>query len=290
MDLDLEPVSETLFLPLYALALESQSKHPLIVDSEAVALTRRLNEVFRGSDRPLYRRLTRGDLPKTLVTTLSMRIRKYDAYVREFLERSPEAVVVNLGCGLDDRRRRVDNGLMSWYDLDLPEVIALRKRFLTESDRFRFIGASVLDFEWLNQIPRVPGRRVLFVAEGLFMYLQQDAVRALVLELRERYPESELIAEVANTFIVRMMRRGLGRSKLRRQFGLSSDVVYHFGIGDSRDLEKWAPGIRLLDDWTYFDEPEPKLGWTRLFSRWPLFRRAQWTVHYRLGGDLGRTS
>lgn len=282
-DLHLESVSETLFLPVYALALESQSKHPIIVDPEAVALTKKLNEVFRDSDRPLYRRLTRGKLPKTLVATLSMRIRRYDAYVRSFLDRVLEPVIVNLGCGLDDRRRRVDNGAMRWYDLDLPEVIALRRRFLPESDRFQFIGASVLDFEWLDQLPRVPGQRVLFVAEGLLMYLPEDAVQALVLELRERYPESELVAEVANTFIVRLMRRGPGRSKFRRQFGLSSNVVYQFGIGDSRDLEKWAPGLRLLDDWTYFDEPEPKLGWTRLFSRWTLFRRAQWTVHYRLG-------
>ena len=201
----------------------------------------RLNEALRGSDRPLFRRLARGDLPETLITTMSMRIRRYDAYLRDFLAREPDAVVVNLGCGLDDRRRRVDNGLMRWYDLDLPEVIALRRQFLPENERFRFIGTSVLDFEWLEQIPDVPGQRVMFVAEGLFMYVPPDDVRALVLELRGKCPGSELVAEVVNTRMVKLMRREPARSKLRRQFSLSSNVVFQFGIGDSLDLEEWAP-------------------------------------------------
>lgn len=200
-ELHLEAVSETLFIPLYALALESQSEQPLIVDQEAVVLTGKLNELFRESDKPIYRRLVMGKLPKSVVITVAMRIRKYDDRVRQFLAQIPDAVVVNLGCGLDDRRRRVDNGLMRWYDLDLPEVIDLRKRFLLESERFHFIAGSVLDFSWLDRMPAVPGRRVFFVAEGLFMYLPQGGVRALVLKLGERYPDSELVA-LANSFIL----------------------------------------------------------------------------------------
>lgn len=55
-----------------------------------------------------------------------------------------------------------------------------------------------------------------------------------------------------------------------------------FGLEDSREMESWAPGLTFLDDWTYFDEDEPKLGWMRWLARWPLVRWAQWTVHYRL--------
>ena len=68
------------------------------------------------------------------------------------------------------------------------------------------------------------------------------------------------------------------------------DVVYEFGVRDSHDLERWGPGLVLLDDWTYFDESEPRLGWMRLLARWPLFRRSQWTVHYRLGAPRGGAS
>ncbi len=282
-DLQLEAVSETLFLPLYALALESRTQHPILVDDEAVRLTERLDEAFRESDKRIFKRLAKRRLPKMLVTTLALRIRRYDRYVRTFLSREPDAVVVNLGCGLDDRRRRVDNGRVRWYDLDLPEVIALRRRFLSETERFRFIASSVPDFTWLDELPQEPGSKFLFVAEGLFMYLEEDEVRRLVTALLDRHPGSELVAEVAHRRIVEISQGRLGRGKFRRQFGLSENVVYHFGLRDSRDMEDWAPGITFLDDWTYFDEDEPKLGWMRLFARWPLFRWAQWTVHYRLG-------
>lgn len=282
-DIRIDAVSETLFLPIYALALESRRRDPIMVDEDAVELTQRLNEYFADSDRRIFRRLAKGKLPSTLLTTVSMRIRRIDRYAKEFLEQQPHGVVVNLGCGLDDRRHRVDNGLVRWYDLDLPEVIELRRRFLPETERMRFIASSVLDFTWLDQLPDEPGPKFLFLAEGLFMYLPPDGVRSLVTKLAEHYPGAQLVAEVANSRIVRMMQGRLARGKFRRQFGLSQNVVYRFGVAHSREMESWAPGLVLLDDWTYFDEGGPKLGWMRLFAKWPLFRWAQWTVHYRLG-------
>jgi methyltransferase (TIGR00027 family) len=282
-DLHLEAVSETLFLPLYDLALESQRPNPVMVDQGAVDLTRQLNACFAGSEKPLFRRLSQGRLPGTLLTSMALRIRQYDRYVARFLDRQPDCVVVSLGCGLDDRRWRVDNGRVRWYDVDLPEVIAFRRKFLSETERMRFIGSSVLDLGWLEELPGDPGDRFLFLAEGLFMYLPPDGVCSLVTTLYARHPGAELVAEVASRRIVRMMQSRLGRGKFRRRFGLTEDVVYQFGIDDSRELESWAAGITLLDDWTYFDESEPKLGWMRLLARLPLFRQAQWTVHYRLG-------
>jgi O-methyltransferase involved in polyketide biosynthesis len=282
-DPNISAVSETLFLPLYSLALESQRRDPIMVDDEAVALTRRLNESFAGSDSRLFRRLAAGRLPSALLTSMSLRIRQYDRYVADFLARVPDGIVVSLGCGLDDRRRRVDNGSVRWFDLDLPEVIELRRAFLPETDRMRFIARSVLDFEWLDELPAAPGRKFLIVAEGLFMNLPPDGVRSLVVTLAERFGGSELVAEVASGRAVRMLSSPWGRGKFRRQFSLSENVVYSFGIDNGREFERWAPGIELLGEWSYFDEDEPKLGWYRWFARWEGIRKIQWTVRYRLG-------
>ncbi len=278
---DFTPVSETLFLPLYALALESQRPDPITVDEGAVALTRRLNEFFADSDKPMFRRLARGQLPSALLVSMSLRIREYDRYVRAFLAREPNAVVVNLGCGLDDRRRRVDNGRLRWYDLDLPEVIAFRRRFLGENERMHFLPSSVLDFVWMEALPAEPGRRFLFVAEGLLMYLPPEAVRALVIRLCRTYPGAELVAEVASRWTVSVFHSRYGRGKFRRNFGLTEDVVYEFGMDDRREMETWSPGLEFLDAWTYFQEDEPKLGWMRVFGKLPRLRWMQYTVHYR---------
>lgn len=284
---EISAVSETLFLPLYSLALESQRKNPVMVDAEAVALTLELNSYFASSDKKLFQRLAAGKLPGTLLTSMSLRIRQFDRYVSQFLERVPDGIVVNLGCGLNDRRRRVDNGTARFYDLDLPEVIALRRKFLPESDRMRFIACSVLDPGWLDELPDEPGDRFLFVAEGLFMYLPPEGVRALVVGLRERFGGCQLIAEFASEWAVRMLNSPWGRGKYRRQFSLSENVTYAFGIDDPLELEGWAPGIEYLDRWTYFDEDEPRLAMYGWFVKSPRVRYIQYTARFLLG-DVSR--
>lgn len=282
-DVDLSAVSETLFLTLYAVATEAASPTPIVADPGAVRLAARIDETLAGSPRRLHRMLVARRLPRTLVTTLALRTRHFDQIARDFLARHPDAVVVSLGSGLSDRARRVDDGRVRWFDVDLPPVTALRRRLVPETDRFRAIAASVLDPAWADALPREPGARFLFLAEGLFMYLEPDDVRRLVVALRERFPGSELVAEFALADVVRLSAGRLGRGKLRRRFGLSEDVWFRSGLADAREVEAWAPGIERLDDWSWFDEDEPRLGWMRWLARWRLFGRALFVARYRLG-------
>lgn len=280
---ELSAVSETLFLPLYALALESRADRPILADEDAVRITEALNATFAGSARPIHRKLARGQLPRTFVTTVTLRIRHFDQVTEAFLRRHPCATVVSLGSGLSGRRGRVDDGQMRWYDLDLPAVSALRRRFFPETPRSHSISSSVLDPSWMDEIPAQPGQPILFLAEGLLMYLEEADVRALVVRLRERFPGAELLAEVSNRRVAEMSAGTFGRGKLRRQFGLSEDVWFRSGLSHPKEMEGWAEGITSLGDWGYFDEDEPRLGWMRLFARWELVGRAQYVVHYRLG-------
>lgn len=69
---------------------------------------------------------------------------------------------------------------------------------------------------------------------------------------------------------------------MQKQLYLGKDATFNFGIRDSKEMEEWNPGINLLDDWSYFDSQEKKLGWLGLFRHIELFRKTQWTVHYKL--------
>lgn len=280
---ELEAVSETLFLPLYALALESRAARPILIDREAVQITEELNRTFATSDRRLHRKLARGRFPRTAVTTVALRIRHFDQVVTTFLEREPEGIIVSLGCGLSNRRSRVDNGTMRWVGLDLPAVIQLRQRYFEDTERFRSIAKSVLEFDWMDRIPDEPGEHFLFVAEGLFPYLPEDGLRDLVTELHRRFPGAELVAEFASRKVARLMSGRLGRGKLRRRFGLSDDVWFHSGLTDPREPETWAEGIKLLDEWCYFDESEPRIDWMRPFTRLEVVGRPLFVGRYRLG-------
>ena len=177
---------------------------------------------------------------------------------------------------------RLDNGTADFYDLDLPEVIELKKKLLRETDRYHFIASSALDHDWMNLLSQFRSRPFMFLAEGVFMYLQADAVKALILKLQSQFPGCELVCEVINSLWLNKWLKPMIDFKLQRQLHLGKDATFHFGIRNSKEMEQWGDRIEFLGDWFYLDEPEPKIGLLRLFRHFRLFRRTQWTVHYRL--------
>ncbi|MBN1772109.1 MAG: class I SAM-dependent methyltransferase [Deltaproteobacteria bacterium] len=279
----LAAVSETLFFPLYARAVESRHPRTVLPDPEAERLTRALDPHFVASPKLLHRKLAARKLPAKLPLSLAMRTRYFDRVTRAFLEAHPGGSVVTLGCGLCTRRARLDNGRALWVDLDLPAVMALRRNLIAENPRVTSIDRSVLDLAWLDALPAAPGAARLFLAEGLFMYLPADGVQSLVQALAGRFPGSELVAEVfARSWVPRMDFRWL-RWKFQKQLFLDPSVRFISGIAEGRELEGWAPGVRLLEEWTYFDDDEPRLGLMRLFGRIQSYRRLQWAVRLALG-------
>lgn len=277
-------ISETLLIPLYARALETQSKNPLINDKKAVEITEQLNKTFATSNSRLHQRLAKGKIRRTankkLTAFLALRTRKFDRYCQEFLNHAPNGIIVELGCGLSSRFSRIDNNTVEWYDLDLPEVIAIRKQFSQETQRNHMIAASVLNTQWMKQLPTK--KNILFIAEGLLMYLHEDDVKSLVLKLQQQFPGCELVCEVENTFVVNVLKKERWKKKFQQDYHLGPDVAICFGIQNGKDLESWGQGIRFLDEWTIFDDHEKKLGWMNLFSFSKRLRKAQWIVHYQL--------
>ncbi|MBI4978981.1 MAG: class I SAM-dependent methyltransferase [Spirochaetes bacterium] len=276
-------VSETLFLPLYARAIETVSRNPVINDPVSVAVVRVLDEQFRDTDSAMLRAMVRRALPKRLPVTIGLRTRAFDRYIAAFIGKHPDAVVINLGCGLDTRFARIDNGTIDWYNIDLPPVIRLREELLSPRPRERNIAASVLDHEWMNGVDR-NNRPVIIYAEGLFMYLTEAGVKSLLLALQRKFPDSELVAEVFNFSWVKRLEHPYFRWKFKRQLHMDKDALFTYGIRTSRDFELFGPGFSYLDEWNYFDEKEKKQGWYNLAGKLKTVRSVQWTVHYRIAG------
>ena len=280
-DIEISDVAATSFVTLYCHAIESQSKDPILDDQKAVEITRELNKILLVSENRLDKDLVKGKLKKELVIHVAIRAKQYDRYVRDFLENSPDGIVVNIGCGLDSRFLRVDNGRVMFYDLDLPEVIEIKKLFFEENERYHFISSSVLNHEWMSIVLEHEGP-FLFVAEGVFMYLDPQDVQSLILKLQSKFPGSELVCEVFNSLWLRKPLKRMMNYKMQHQLHLGKDATFHFGIRDSQEMEEWHAGIEFLDDWSYFDSEEKKLGWLKMFRNIEFFRKTQWTVHYRL--------
>jgi O-methyltransferase involved in polyketide biosynthesis len=261
---DLSAVSRTLLIPLYFRALESQRPDALVRDPKAVELLDQLHYDFSGVQK----------LKNEQVNYL-LRMREFDRLARAFLAEHPAGVIIDLGCGLDTRFERVDNGQVEWYGLDLPEVIKLRKELLEETPRSHFIGCSVLDFSWMSALSGLAGKPVLFLAEAMLVYLEEADVRRLVQALTERFPGAEMACDVYSPVVVRFHPRTAAVAQPR------------WGLKDDRDVEAWAPGIRLLSQWHFFDAPEPRLGAFQLMRCFPFISRMVRIVHYRLGEAAG---
>jgi O-methyltransferase involved in polyketide biosynthesis len=271
-DRTLSGVPETLLIPLYNRAMESRRPDAIIRDEKAVELVTKM-----GLD---FSRVKQVRMIRMLGVMRIIFAREFDRYARGFLARQPAAVVVHIGCGLDSRFERVDDGRVEWYDLDVPEVIDLRRKLIgSETERYHLLSCSVLEETWMETMRVQSSRPILFLAETVFLYFTEAQVRRLLLTLRDRFPGAELVFDAWKPFEIWLGNRYLSDSAFAG--------LMRWGLWSGRTLEGWGADIRLLDEWGFFDRPEPRLN----AYRWmvPLFRvfRPMWILHFRLGHTEG---
>ena len=281
IDIQLSDVGTTSLVTLYCRALASKSQAAILEDPVAVELTRSLDPLLRSSTVPLLRKLADGNVHAMLKAYVAMRARHFDACARKFISRHPLGYLVNLGCGFDTRFHRIDNGSVRLYDVDRSDVISVKRQLLPETDRYRFVEASVGDVGWMECLPSAE-TPVLFLAEGLFMYLPIEDVRSLVCSMQTRWVRAELVAEVFNRRWLSPWFRWLVDLKLHRTLGFGQDARFRSGLGNSRQMEEWGKGIEFVDDWSPFDDPKPGLGAIRSLGRLDFIRKVQWVVHYKI--------
>lgn len=279
-------VSDTLLIPLYCRAKETLSKDPIIRDQKAVEILGDIKSSVAGSKNRIHRRILHDRYNNMLVVSLALRTRRFDRYVDEHISRHPQATLVNLGCGLDSRFHRLDNGSLTWFDLDLPEVIGIKQHYFRETDRYRFLPCSATDLEWIGKVAKTEPLHVMVLAEGLFMYLEEKKVKELILSLRDRFPGCALVFENTGKFWVKRMKSSYFKWKFSRQLGYSEEAMFTFGFRDHREVESLGKGIRFLDEWSYFDDKHRKMGWMNLMGKCNWLRHVQWVLHFRLGTEL----
>lgn len=279
----LSAVSNTALLTLWARAIEAQSSDPLLVDPTAIAFTEQLRPYLAAEADPFYQQLVANKISRLLVLTLALRAQYFDQTARNFRKRFPRGIIVNLGAGLDTRFERLDDGKVRVIDLDLPPMIALKHQLLWPHPRHELLAASVLDFRWMDALDRYDDPRFLFIAEGLLMYFPEHEVKRLVVTLANRFPGSELTADVFHSRWLRPPRREWVTYKLQRQLNFGPEATFRFGLDSPRAMEKWHPHIHFLAEWSFLDAHERKLGILRWFRHLRPLRYIQFMVHYQLG-------
>jgi O-methyltransferase involved in polyketide biosynthesis len=227
---------ETYLATLYGKAMDAAAENPILGDRFAADAVAAIDYDFKGLK-----------LPKEGGITLPVRAWHFDQWTRAFLAANPESTVLHLGCGLDTRVYRIDPGpQVRWFDVDFPDVIALREHLYPARDGYRRIGSSVTDLAWLNAIPG--DTPVLVVAEGLVMYLHEKDGTALSRRITEQFPSGQIAFDGYSGAMVRLV------SGLATVRGAKVELVW--GVDDPHDLEQQVPKLHLVENVPFLTMPE----------------------------------
>lgn len=192
MDLLLGDVETTALIPVAIKASETLRKNARVKDEVALEMIKTLKIDTAPFDKFMSHE---GVIARTVML---------DKMVGDFVERNPDAVIVNMGAGFDNRFSRVDNGSILWFDLDLADSIALRKKVFRERERVSMLSGSITEESWCEAVrSKLENRKVLFLAEGLFMYLTLEEIGKVLCVLKANFESGTLFAEMNNPLMVK---------------------------------------------------------------------------------------
>ena len=191
-------VQETLMIPLSGRKRCSELYPTLYRDETAIRLMDEVDYDFSALEKKSGSMMQRFGFLEA-----AMRQNDLAFEVRDYLKAHPNAAVVNLGCGLDNTGRSCDNGSCRIYNLDFPDVIAVRNELLPAGEREKNIPCDLNDTSWFSEIDAADG--AVFYAAGVFYYFLKEQVRALVQKMAGAFPGSVLVFDAANEKAVKLM-------------------------------------------------------------------------------------
>ncbi len=246
-------VPATLLISLRARCLESLDPKGIIKDERSVDIARALGCDISPGSESFFTQV--GTAQRTVV---------FNDYTNDFLSHYPNGTVVNLACGLDTRFERLDNGQVSWFDLDLPEVINIRRRFFKEGERYHYIEKSALDFSWLDDVPNE--RPVFITAEGLSCYFTEEQMRELLTRVAEAFNFVEFAIEAISPFMVNHTDKHPSMKDQEAQF--------MWGIKTGREIDEWNTGFHFVSERYFMLECKKRALSIRFMCLFPFFAKS----------------
>ena len=226
-------VQETLVIPLYGRKMCSELFPQLFRDETAIRLLDQIDYDFS-----TLAQKSQSTVQQFGVLEVAMRQNDLAWEVRDYLKKHPKAAVVNLGCGLDDTGRNCDNGRCKLYNLDFPDVIAVRDALLPAGEREENIPCDLNDYSWFDRIDASEG--AVFFAAGVFYYFLTEQFQTLVQAMAQAFPGGRLVFDAAGKAAVKMMLKTWIRD------AEIQDVGAYFSVSDARrELSPWAPGLQV---------------------------------------------
>jgi O-methyltransferase involved in polyketide biosynthesis len=241
-------VQETMLGPLWARAKYSPLYPDILDDKKSSEIIKKISYDFTKIQE--YLGEWRG-------IGLLVRARNFDNAVIKYIEKYPEATIVNVGAGLDTTFYRVDNGSIKWYDLDLPDAIEFRRKYIPESTRCSYISRSALDYSWFDDVEFTPEKGIFIIAGGFIYYFQESEISALFNALANKFPGGELIFDCVSNLAIKVAHKRAKKAGAETPF-------WHIGVGDPiKTLAKWSDKLKVIDWYTMYARTKLNPKWNK---------------------------
>ena len=226
-------VQETLVIPMYGRKMCSQLYPKIYRDETALRLIDQVDYDFSALEEK-----AKSIMHRFGFLEVAMRQSDLAWEVRDYLKTHPNAAVVNLGCGLDDTGRACDNGTCKIYNIDFPDVIAVRNALLPAGERETSIGCDLNDASWFSRIDASGG--AVFFAAGVGYDFLTRQVKTLVCALAAAFPDGRIVFDAANRSAVKLMlKTWIRQAKIR-------DVGAYFAVADAKkELSTWSEKLSI---------------------------------------------
>lgn len=220
----LSGVPETMLQTIYARAKESKGRGA-VHDQKAEEIIGNLDYDFSLADKDSA--MHSGVIARTIVL---------DRLANAWLAENPEAVVVNIACGLDTRCYRM-RGYSHWYNLDLPQTIDVRKKLLPQSGAISQIVMSAME-DWGSEIAE-HDTDALIIIEGLSMYLSEADIKRIFKVISKRFERATVLVEIMNPAVVK---------RFKEKSIEGSHAKFTWGIKDGKALALLLPNFKFVEE------------------------------------------
>lgn len=239
--MNLTGVPETMLQTIYARAKESKGRGA-ICDKKAEEIVSRLDYDFSLADKDTA--MHSGVIARTIVL---------DRLTTAWLATHPGGVVVNIACGLDTRCYRM-KGYAHWYNLDLPETMAVRVKLLPESGLISQIAMSAMDTGAMKSKRKMCQ---CWSSRRWTMYLSERTVQRIFAVISGRFQQATVFVEIMNPMIVkRFKEKSIDASNAKFVWGAKNGAAFaklmpDFQFREEHSLTEgmaaFAPIYKLLD-------------------------------------------
>jgi len=225
-----DSIADTLYITLAMKCKETRQKNPFFSDPYSCDMLEKIDYDFSKYDKAI--RSSIG---------VAIRANYFDTIEREFILNNPKPIIVHVGCGLDTRFLRLGKQITEkaiFYELDLPEVIEIRKKLLPEFKNNICISASMFETAWMDELIKKHGNaNFLFMVEGVFMYFEPEQVKSVVMNITQRFNKSILVFDSVNSWMC--------KNSHRHDTVKLTNTSFKFPLDNPYDIEKWSDKIKL---------------------------------------------